>query len=410
MKRLFALILTAVILCAAVCYVGADAKSESGNEGPDTITLTTGDEVVDGEVIVTIKHEYSALAKEWSTDDFPGVNALALEYITALRDGKPEDYPMLNYDNFCQILLLHIEKGEDALNDAIAALKALDFVSDAFPNAVLYFDDNELEDPAKATVRFYRDADRTDEIADLSSVNAGDRIWFSLTPAEGYACVSFKVNFAELTMEELCVGDSFTNGVIATIPGSEFEYGVQTKLKGDINGDGALNARDVTTFMKALVDSSWETYWTYIGYNPVADVNCDGKYNAKDVTRLMKHLVDPDVKICEKTFCDFDCFIKAEPLFFFEGSTVPGISGYGEILDFAEEHGLTVPEYLTPEYYSDHGISFYWIPVDVDPGDPSTFPRLRYYSTGVAQYDTDYAAEPSPEAKEGWALYMVWAR
>ena len=379
---------------------------------PSTITLSTGEEVEDGEVIVVIKHESSGLAKEWSLDDFPGVGAYGIEYISSLRSGAPEDYPMLNYDNFCQMLLLSVASGEDALKGAIAALKSLDFVADAFPNYIVYLDEYELEDdePPKATVRFYCDADKTDEIADLAGIAAGDRVWFSLTPAEGYACVSFKVNFAELTMEELCVGDSFTNGVIASIPGSEFEYTVQTALKGDINGDGALNAKDVTTFMKALVDPSWETYWRYLGYNPVADVNNDGRYNAKDVTRLMKHLVDPTVKICEKTFCDFDCLIKAEPLFFFEGSTVLGISGYGEILDFAEEHGLTVPEYLTPDYYSDHDIHSYWIPVDVDPEDPSTFPRLRYYSTGVARYDTDYAAEPAPEAKHGWALYLVWAR
>lgn len=379
---------------------------------PNVITLSTGEDVEDGKVIVGIKREYSALTKEWSFDDFAGVGAYGISYLTHLRSGKPEDCPDIDTWQYSQTLVLSIGSGEEALCSAIDALKALDFVADAFPNYILYPDDNELEgeDPTKATVRFYRDADKTDEITDLSEIAAGDRVWFSVTPPDGYACVSFKVNFAELTMEELCIGDSFINGVIASIPGSEFEYTVQTALKGDINGDGALNARDVTTFMRALVDPSRETYWMYIGYNPVADVNNDVRYNAKDVTRLMKHLVDPTVKICEKTFCEFDCLIKAEPLFFFEGSTVPGISGYSELIDFAEAHGVTVPDRLTPEYCADHATHSYWIPVRVDPEDPSTFPRLRYYSSGVAQYDTDYAADPAPDAKGGWILYLIYER
>jgi len=57
--------------------------------------------------------------------------------------------------------------------------------------------------------------------------------------------------------------------------------GVNDEWKNnDINGDGKLNARDVTVLMKGIVDKSAES-----------DVNGDGKINARDVTTLMKAIM-----------------------------------------------------------------------------------------------------------------------
>lgn len=57
-------------------------------------------------------------------------------------------------------------------------------------------------------------------------------------------------------------------------------------LKGDVNGDGKINAKDVVTLMKVIVGAPVKTF-----NEAVADINSDGKYNAKDVTALMKLLV-----------------------------------------------------------------------------------------------------------------------
>ena len=56
------------------------------------------------------------------------------------------------------------------------------------------------------------------------------------------------------------------------------KYG--SSLKGDMNGDGKLNARDVTALMKAILNKDTS--------NMIADMNDDGKLNARDVTALMK--------------------------------------------------------------------------------------------------------------------------
>ena len=55
---------------------------------------------------------------------------------------------------------------------------------------------------------------------------------------------------------------------------------------GDVNGDGALNAKDVTMIMKFLVGAKNDKFLEY-----AADFNGDGAVNAKDVTSLMKKLV-----------------------------------------------------------------------------------------------------------------------
>ena len=57
---------------------------------------------------------------------------------------------------------------------------------------------------------------------------------------------------------------------------------------GDVNGDGKLNAKDVTALMKYLVGVS-----PYPFFLANADFNNDGKVNAKDVTSLMKFLISP---------------------------------------------------------------------------------------------------------------------
>ena len=50
---------------------------------------------------------------------------------------------------------------------------------------------------------------------------------------------------------------------------------------GDVNGDGKVNARDVTAIMKSLAGGDMVDH-------ELADVNGDGKVNARDVTELMK--------------------------------------------------------------------------------------------------------------------------
>lgn len=57
-------------------------------------------------------------------------------------------------------------------------------------------------------------------------------------------------------------------------------------LYGDANGDGKVNAKDVTAIMKAIVAMDPEMI---IFDN--SDVNVDEKVNAKDVTQLMKYIV-----------------------------------------------------------------------------------------------------------------------
>ena len=66
-----------------------------------------------------------------------------------------------------------------------------------------------------------------------------------------------------------------------------WEYAEEGFRSGDVNGDGKINAKDVTTLMKKLVGLNPNGY-----IEDAADFNNDNKINAKDVTSLMKYIVN----------------------------------------------------------------------------------------------------------------------
>lgn len=58
-------------------------------------------------------------------------------------------------------------------------------------------------------------------------------------------------------------------------------------VKGDVNGDGKINAQDVIALMRYLVG------WTDVTIDPeLADYNSDGKLNNRDVYLMLKDIVD----------------------------------------------------------------------------------------------------------------------
>ena len=87
---------------------------------------------------------------------------------------------------------------------------------------------------------------------------------------------------------------------------------------GDFTGDGAINAKDVTALMKAIIADS-------AADNAAADFNGDGKVNAKDVIALMKHIIGalPEWSRVYKEFVLNEKFLHISELTFYnyEGKT-----------------------------------------------------------------------------------------
>ena len=65
-----------------------------------------------------------------------------------------------------------------------------------------------------------------------------------------------------------------------------FEPAVEPGSSGDVNGDGKINAKDVTALMKHLVGADPKDF-----VEAAADVTGDGAVNAKDVVSLMKAII-----------------------------------------------------------------------------------------------------------------------
>ena len=57
-----------------------------------------------------------------------------------------------------------------------------------------------------------------------------------------------------------------------------------SSVKGDINGDGAVNSEDESWLMKLIIEGT-EAY-----YAPYADINGDGKIDKADCKELRKIL------------------------------------------------------------------------------------------------------------------------
>ncbi len=59
-----------------------------------------------------------------------------------------------------------------------------------------------------------------------------------------------------------------------------------TIVPGDVNGDGKVNARDVTAIMKHMIGAAPKGF-----IEAAADVNGDGKVNSRDVVAVMKAII-----------------------------------------------------------------------------------------------------------------------
>lgn len=85
-------------------------------------------------IIVTIFHRYSGLDKEFSVEDFPGIEIESIEYLTPLLDPN-KDYPMLNIEGYNQILGIVIaNKGKENVLEAIRILEENPIVKSALPD------------------------------------------------------------------------------------------------------------------------------------------------------------------------------------------------------------------------------------------------------------------------------------
>lgn len=66
----------------------------------------------------------------------------------------------------------------------------------------------------------------------------------------------------------------------------------ENRQKGDVNGDGRINARDILLIMRKMLGWTAENYPQLAEYDEeMADVNSDGRVNAKDIIGIMRKML-----------------------------------------------------------------------------------------------------------------------
>jgi hypothetical protein len=79
----------------------------------------------------------------------------------------------------------------------------------------------------------------------------------------------------------LLVAGTYGRGMFA------YDLGAQTALRGDVNGDGKIDASDALLIQQAIVGSLPSTTTIY----PRGDANCNGSIDAADVVLVLRAAV-----------------------------------------------------------------------------------------------------------------------
>ena len=101
-----------------------------------------------------------------------------------------------------------------------------------------------------------------------------------------YTMYVAKSGYSPVTLTVTVNGGAVNKDVTLKKPGEELSY-----TPGDINGDKAVNNKDLTRLFQYLSD------WDVEVNTDALDVNGDGSVNNKDLTRLFQYLSDWDVEI-----------------------------------------------------------------------------------------------------------------
>lgn len=118
-------------------------------------------------------------------------------------------------------------------------------------------------------------------------VNVGDVATLNTKTELGMADLLSLVATGFAPLNPSAVGDDYIAAEIADALNITYVKSEVEVLLGDVNGDGVVDAKDVTRLRKYMADPDT----TEINFKN-ADVNLDGVVDAKDMTRMRKHFAD----------------------------------------------------------------------------------------------------------------------
>ena len=109
----------------------------------------------------------------------------------------------------------------------------------------------------------------------LKLFKSGDLLTLRLKAGEGIALKEYTIELNDVRLSDI-------DGAVTKLGNSTATVKV-TALKGDANGDGAVNAADIVELVNYIMGSPSDIF-----DNKAADVNGDGVVNAADIVEIVK--------------------------------------------------------------------------------------------------------------------------
>ena len=205
----------------------------------------------------------------------------------------------------------------------------------------------------KSELHVFSDEAKTNEIADLGTLRAGEEYYYTLESKPGEVVTGIEMIARDASEDHFVAprdGGAALDGFKATTvrPGDvtarveDFFTFADIDAEPGLYDDGPyylakeyepkLNARDVITMMKFILGKS--DFEDTVFFLDNADFNLDGKYNSRDVVALMKHILGApsgmEEKLAGGAQTDFDIRLVAGR----GGKVIPSASAVKEATEY----------------------------------------------------------------------------
>ncbi len=291
-----AVLFLSVVLCLSLCCNSVVfAVQETDYVDPFTGYVYTEDELDgNGVVFVILNHEYSIEWKEYTVEDFPGMNLESVKNHPPFSENREQIIADPEYRNITYLVLK--DKTSETMKNAIDLLyerhdediyfacpvgdvfyEGFDWIEDeTIPE---YVPDGLSENTGVSIILSYSSA--FDGIySNIEEIPVGSEVYYKIVCEDGYFCHGLRINTDTINEKSF------------TMPTEKLDITLDVYRYGDTDGNDTVNLADVSFVLKYLAKDAK----THLKVNGKAcgdlylDFNNNGKVNLSDCAEMLKYI------------------------------------------------------------------------------------------------------------------------